>query len=230
VGEATQFDRSVTVSTAIQSETLAARIDAEFVAAEQKLKQLQQQQVEQYEQRQHRLAKLEQTLDKHRDVWRPRLETLANRFADRVKITPAIVPAQRSARLEFQSELAQVRLRFSVSPDEEVRQVVFKYDLEILPVLMKFEAHNEIQFPLDRVDADALGKWIDERIMTFVRTYLSMYENTYYLKDHLVQDPVAKVRFPKYAAAAQLERDGQTVYFISEATRRQYEQQNAQDK
>lgn len=217
-------------ATTTLTENLAERIDAEFAAADQKVKQLQKQQVEQYEQRQQRLAKLDQALDEHRDVWRPRLETLANRFADRVKVTPSIVPAQRSAALEFQSELAQVRLRFSVSPDEDVRQVIFKYDLEILPILMKFESHSELQFPLDQIDADALGKWIDERIMTFVRTYLAIYENTYYLKDHLVQDPIAKVQFPKYAAAAQLERNGKTIYFISDATRRQYEQQNAPQK
>ena len=211
-------------------DNLAERIDAEFAAAEQKVKQLQKQQVEQYEQRQQRLAKLEQVLEEHRDVWRPRLETLANRFADRVKITPSIVPTQRTATLEFQSELAQVRLRFSVGPDDDVRQVIFRYDLDILPILMKFESHVEVQFPVDEIDDEALGRWIDERIMAFVRTYLSMYENTYYLKDHLVQDPIAKVRFPKYAAAAQLERNGKTIYFISEATRRQYEQQNAPQK
>jgi YHS domain-containing protein len=210
-----------------QTANLAALIDAEFAAIEQKIKETHRQQVEEYEGRLARLARLEQFLDAHRDVWRPRLETLANRFADRVKVTPSIVPAQRSATLEFQSELAHVKLRFSVAPDDDVRNVVFQYDLEILPILMKFESHNELQFPLDNVNADALGNWLDERIMSFVRTYLSMYENTYYLQDHLVQDPIAKVRFPKYAAAAHIERNGKTIYFISEATRRQYEQQNA---
>lgn len=177
-----------------------------------------------------RLEKLEQVLDEHRDVWRPRLETLAKRFADRVKITPSIVPANRSATFVFQSELAQVSLRFSVSPDEYVRHAIFRYDLEIMPILMKFEAHSELQLPLDQIDAGALAEWIDERIMSFVRTYLQMYENTYYLKGHLVQDPIAKVRFPAYAAAAQIERNGKTIYFISELTRRQYEKENAPQK
>ena len=215
---------------AATTENLAAWIDAEFAAAEQKIKETHKQQVAEYEQRQARLASLEQVLDAHRDVWRPRLETLASRFADRVKVTPLIVPAQRSATLEFQSELAQVKLRFSVAPDDYVRNVVFKYDLDILPILMSFESHAELQFPLDNIDAEGLGKWLDDRIMNFVRTYLSMYENTYYLRDHLVQDPVAKVRFPKYAAAAKLERNGKTIYFISEATRREYEQHDASPK
>lgn len=207
-----------------QPTTLADRIDAEFAAAEQKIKQLQQQKVEQYQQRLERQEKLEQVLDAHRDVWRSRLETLSKRFADRIKVTPQIVPGSRQAVFEVQSELARVVLKFSVTADEEAQNVLFRYDLDILPIFMKFESHSELQFPLDKIDERALGNWMDERIVNFVRTYAAMYENTYYLKDHLVEDPIAKVRFPKFAAGAKLEAGGKTVYFISEDTRRQYEQ------
>lgn len=218
-------------TTTALAETLADRIDAEFVEAEAKLKRFQQQQIEQYEERLRRLERLEQVLDEHRDVWRPRLETLAERFADRVKVTPTVVPGRRAATLEFQSELAHVLLRLSVTPDEEVRQVIFQYDLEILPILMKFESHSELKFPLEHIDSQALGQWIDERIMSFVHTYLAMYENRHYMQDSLVEDPIAKLRFPKYAAGAKLERNGKMLYFISEATRRQYErQQNSEGK
>jgi YHS domain-containing protein len=213
-----------------QPTNLAERIDAEFAAAEQKIKQLQQQHVERYQQRQQRQEKLEQILESHRDVWRPRLETLANRFANRIKVTPRIVPGQRQATFEVDSELARVVLKFSVTADQDVENVVFQYDLDILPIFMKFESHSELQFPLDKIDEEALGKWIDERILNFVRTYTAMYENSHYLKDHLVEDPIAKVRFPKFAAAAKIELKGKAIYFISEETRRQFEQQSLAGK
>ncbi len=73
-------------------------------------------------------------------------------------------------------------------------------------------------FPLDAVDKAALGKWFDDRIVSFVKTYLSLHENQYYLKGHMVEDPIAKVQFPKYAAGATLELDGKTLYFIDEST------------
>ena len=41
----------------------------------------------------------------------------------------------------------------------------------------------------------------------------------------MVEDPVARVRFPRAAAAATLEWQGQTVYFIGEETRREFEKQ-----
>ena len=209
------------------STTLAERIDAEFSAAEQKIKQLQKQHVERYAQRQQRQEKLEKILDEHRDIWRSRLETLSKRFADRIKATPRVMPGSRQATFEVESELAHVVLRFSVAADQEVENVVFRYDLDILPILMKFESHSELQLPLDQIDDQVLGQWIDERILEFVRTYMAMYENSHYLKDHLVEDPVAKVRFPKFAAGAKLDAGGKTIYFISEETRRQYEQQRA---
>lgn len=207
-----------------ESATLADRIDAEFAAAEQKIKQMQTQQAERYQNRQQRQEKLEQILEANRDIWRPRLETLASRFANRVKVTPRVVPGLRQATFEVASELAHVVLKFSVTADLDVENVVFQYDLEILPVFMKFESHSEIALPLDKIDEQALGQWIDERIMNFVRTYLAMYENSHYLKDSMVEDPVAKVRFPKFAAGAKGEAGGKTVYFVSEETKRQFEQ------
>jgi YHS domain-containing protein/FtsZ-binding cell division protein ZapB len=205
--------------------TLADRIDAEFVAAKEKMRQLQREHVDEYQKRQQRLEKLEAVLEEHRDVWRPKLETLAGCFADRIKVTPHIVPGKRQATFEVESELAHVLLRFSVTSDADVRQVVFLYDLEILPIFMKFDSHSELQLPLESIDRPTLEKWIDDRIMSFVRTYMSLYENEHYLRDHMVADPIAKVRFPKFAAATKLEVKGKTIYFITEETRRQYEQQ-----
>ena len=162
------------------------------------------------------------------EIWRPRLEALAKKFGERVKVQPKVEPGRRSATFDFQSELARINLRFSVAPDAEVRNLVVSYDLDILPILMKFETHDEIEFPLDAVDKTALGKWFDDRIVDFVKTYLSLHENQYYLKDHMVEDPIAKVRFPKYAAGATLEQGGKTYYFLNESTCREFQQQQAQ--
>lgn len=206
---------------------LVSRIDAEFGSVDDRIKKFQSDRVKSYQERQQRFEKYGQICDRLRSVWRPRLETLAQRFADRVKVTPAVEPTRREARFEFTSNLAQIRLRFSVMTDQDVTQVFFNYDLDILPILMQFESHAELTQPLDAVDDQLVGNWIDDRIIQFVRTYLSLHENQFYLKDHLVEDPIALCKFPRYAAAATLERQGKTHYFISEQTRREFEQQNA---
>ena len=206
--------------------SLTDRIDAEIDAAFQRVEQLKTQNVEEFQGRQQRLEKLDGILEELREVWRPRLEALAKKFGERVNVKPEIEPGRRSAKFKFKSELASIDLRFAVAPDSDVRNVVFTYDLDVLPILMKFDSHDTIEFPLDSIDKTALGKWFDDRIIEFVKTYLSLHENQYYLKGHLVEDPIAKVQFPKYAAGATCEHRGKTLYFIDEATLKEFQQKN----
>jgi YHS domain-containing protein len=205
--------------------SLASRIDAEFSAIEQKVKKFQSQQVDQHKQREKRLEQLNKLFDELRDHWRPRLELLVKKFGDRVQATPRIVPSAREATLEFQSRVARVRLKLSALTDRDIEKVILAYDLDIIPVIMRFKNHDEIEFPLDSVDKEAVGKWLDDRIVEFVQTYFSMGESEIYLKDQMVEDPIAHVRFPKIAAATTLEWGGQTFYFIGEETRREFEKQ-----
>jgi YHS domain-containing protein len=206
------------------------RIDAEFAAANQRVEQIKTQRVQEFEGRQQRLEKFGQVLEGLREVWRPRLEALAQKFGERVDVHPHVEPGRRSASFAFQSDLARIDLRFAVAPDPDVRNLVFSYDLEIIPILMKFDSHDETEFPLDAVDKTALGKWFDDRIVSFVKTYLSLHENQYYLKAHMVEDPIAKVKFPKYAAGATLEVDGKTLYFIDDSTRQEFQAQQPAKK
>ncbi len=205
---------------------LASRIDAEFSAIEEKVKQFQVGQVEAHKERQQRLEQLGKVFDQLSDIWRPRLELLVKKFEGRVQATPRIVPSTREATFDFQSHLARVRLKLSAFTDRDIQKLILSYDLEIVPVLMQFKHHDEVEFPLDKVDKKAVAKWIDDRIVDFVQTYFSMGENEIYLKDYMVEDPIAHVRFPKQAAATTLEWQGQKFYFIGEETRREFAKQN----
>ncbi len=206
--------------------SLANQIDAEFTAVADKATKFQTEQLQGHKERQKRMEQLGKVFDELRELWRPRLEVLVKKFGDRVKVTPRIVPSAREATFEFRSTLAKVSLKFSAYTDRDVQKVILSYDLEIIPVLMRFTPHAEVEFPLDRVDKDAAVKWIDERIVDFVRTYLSLGDNEWYLKDQMVEDPVAHVRFPKLAAGATLEWKGQKHYFLGEETKREYAAQN----
>jgi YHS domain-containing protein len=67
--------------------------------------------------------------------------------------------------------------------------------------------------------------------VAFVKAHLALVrqdaELQEQIKDQLVEDPVAKSRFPKNLAASTLEPDGRTYYFVDESTRRELEQQPA---
>src|SRR5262249_32879519 len=114
---------------------------------------------------------------------------------------------------------------FSAFTDRDVQKVILSYDLEIIPVLMRFKPHDEVEFPLNAVDKEAVAKWFDDRIVDFVQTYFSMGENEIYLKDQMVEDPIAHVSSPKRAGATPLEWQGQKFYFSGEEPRREFEKQ-----
>jgi hypothetical protein len=162
---------------------LASRIDAEFSAVEQKVKKVQSQQIEQQKQREKRLERLNKVFDELQGMWRPRLELLVKKFGDRVQAMPRIVPSTREVTFEFQSRVARVRLKLSALTDRDIQKVILSYDLEIIPVLMRFKNHDEIEFSLEGVDKEAATQWLDDRIVEFVQTYFSMGESEIYLKD-----------------------------------------------
>ena len=203
--------------------TLIDRIDAEFSALDDRIQHARSERLQEHRDRQQRLAAFEKELETLPDVWKPRLEALVQRFGDRVKVTPQLAGSAREASLEFQSELARIRLRLSAATDLDVRRLILNYDLEIIPVFIQFESHKQAEWPVDAIDRKAVGAWVDDRIVDFVKTYLSLQTNEHYLKDHMVQDPIAGVRFPKYAAAATAEWNGKTYYFIGEETRREFQ-------
>jgi YHS domain-containing protein len=205
---------------------LASRLDAQFLAAADKVKKIQTEQLEAHKGRAHRLEQLSKVFDDMREIWKPRLDLLISKFGERVKVTPRIVPSTREATFEFQSRLARVRMKLAAYTDSEVQKLILTYDLEIIPVLMKFTPHAEAEFPLDAVKKDEVAKWIDDRLVDFVQTYLAMGDNEYYLKDLMVEDPIAHVRFPNPAAAATLEWGGKKYFFISNETRAEFARQN----
>jgi len=203
--------------------TLLTRIDAEFSALDARIKQAQAERLQEHRERQDRLASFEQQLEALTAVWKPRLEALIQRFGDRVKVTPRLASSSREVGLDFQSNLARIRLRFSATTDHDVRKLILNYNLEIIPVLMQFDSHQQADWPIDAVDEQAIGSWVDDRIVDFVKTYLSLHENEHYLKDDMVEDPVAGVRFPRFAAATTSTWNGKTYYFIGDETRREFD-------
>jgi hypothetical protein len=185
----------------------------------------QQELLREYAERQGRLERYAAVLPRVLEVARPRLEVLARRLGDRAAVTPEVSGNTRSARFAVKSPLARIELTFGAFPDREARSVVAEYDLRIVPVLMRYESHAEFATPIDEPDLGGLGRWLDDRIVGFVETFMKLHESEQYAKDQYVEDPVAGVRFPQFAAGATLEHQGRTYFFVDERTRREFAKQ-----
>ena len=150
---------------------------------------------------------------------------MAKRAGDRVSVTPSVSESRRSARFEFKSPKAYITLTFSAAPDQEINSAVVECALRIVPVLWKFDSHAEFSTPITAPDVDGLSKWLDDRIVAFVELYIQIHEGDFLDKAEYVEDPIAKLKFPQFAASATIEHGGQTYFFISEDTKAEFAKQ-----
>lgn len=204
---------------------LTSRIDAEFADVQTKIATFQKQAQEEYAAREKRYQ--EQFLpavQRMPELLKPRLQVLVDRFQDKVQVQPVVTEQVRQATFKFNSPMARIELTFRVSHDAPVKNLVFDQTLEVLPILMQFDKHASLTVPLDNIDEAKITQWFDDRIVAFIKTFLAIHQNQYYQKDSLVTDPVAGIEMPRYAAKCTLESGGKTYYFVSEETRREYQE------
>ena len=154
--------------------SLSRRISAEFSSAAERDNELVGRNVQDAKQRQDHLEQLGKVFDELRKVWKPRLELLVNEFGNRVQTSPHLVPSERDVTFAFQSSKAHVRLRFTALPDRDFQRLILAYLLEITPAVIHYKPYDQLEFLLNAIDKQVVAKWMDDRIMDFVRTYLSM--------------------------------------------------------
>jgi YHS domain-containing protein len=207
--------------------SLIRRIDQELAAEVEGEKAAWQEVARANRERATRLQRYEAVAKHVIELLRPRLDAFLERFKAVVKAEPKVREHTRALILAFRATVAKVTLTFEVFPDRDVNHVRLECTQEIIPVVVRYDKQSVLEFPLDAVQDDAAVQWFDDRIVSFVKVYLALVRQDAalqeFLKDQLVEDPVAKVRFPKYLAASTLERDGRTYYFVDEDTRREFE-------
>jgi YHS domain-containing protein len=209
--------------------TLINRIDQELEAEVKRDKAAWNEVAQANRERKPKLQRYEAVAKHLIELLKPRLEAFIERFKDVVKAEPSVRESTRAMNLTFAATVAKVTLTFEVFPDEDVNHVRLECTQEIVPVLVPYDKQSLLEYPLDAVQDDAVVAWFDERIVAFVKAYMALVRQDAALKEHLkdqlVEDPVAKIRFPKYLAVSTLKQDGQTYYFVDEDTRREFEKQ-----
>ena len=210
---------------------LISRIDQEIAAEVGRQKAAWAERVHSNRERELRLQRYETEAQHIIELLKPRLDAFIDRFKAVVKAEPMVREHTRAMNLTFAATVAKVSLRFEVFPDGDVNHVRLECTQEIIPVLVRYDKQSVLEFPLGGVQDDAVVQWFDDRIVAFVKAYIALVRQDAalqeQLKDEFVEDPVARIRFPKYLASSTLEHDGRTYYFVDEETRREFERQPA---
>lgn len=118
---------------------------------------------------------------------------------------------------------ALIQLSFAASVDDDVKSLLLDHELTIIPVFMKFEKTSRLEQPLDNVDMGAVARWIDDRLLGFVETWLKMPFVQQYQGENLVTDPVLNARFPKKLAAETRKHGALTLHFVTKESAAEFD-------
>ena len=109
----------------------------------------------------------------------------------------------------------KVELSFHLGHDGPIENAIIDYRLEILPIFIEFESHDQLVIPIDNPSEDAIAAWIDNKLVGFTRTYFEMYFTEQYQKQSFEMDPVMNIRFPRAFAAGKKDYQGRTYHFYT---------------
>jgi YHS domain-containing protein len=206
----------------------------EVEAAKQRVQAMQAETAEQYRQLQAHYKTFLEVSQRIRDTLRPRVEAFGEAFPE---VAPTVSrrdfgPAGRGFHGVFvtfafprtERCAATINLRFSLEAGPSVENLILTYDLEILPIFLQFEQHDQIVLPLDPSSVEKAVEWFDRKAFTFTKTYISIFFNPHYQKGSEVPDIVLGMTFPRMFAKGQAEHGGATYYFFTEESQKAFEQ------
>lgn len=158
----------------------------------------------------------------------PRMQALSHRFENAELKGP-----EECKSLMCVCELAHTRrfpatatLVFTVFPGEGYESLDMRSKVEIYPVLMEFERHDQRTFGMENLDEDRIGEWVEAKLLSFLETYLKVETHPRYQKDNFVICPVCEMRIPYFEVAAILERKHETFYFCSQVCKDRFLKEN----
>lgn len=202
------------------TDELERRLAAEIAAARDQVRKFQEEAERAYEAVHERYRRFLAIARRIRKLVQARLAALARKFPCEAR--PTVFHGARryhgAVTVAVRCELAEVKFRLALSHDSDVRTLYLYYDLDILPIYIKFTPHERLELPLEAFDEAAVARWIDDRLVEFARAYLQIPLTEPYQREHMVTDPIANVRFPKSFARMSLQHQGRTYYFISDET------------
>ncbi len=206
---------------------LVQRLSAEVDAAEKRVQLLQADAAKCFFGQEQQLMRFAAVAERIQAILLPRLEaiTTLNVFQDikqRVSLERRGPEARgfdaRTTTLTVpysDKRPAPMELSFRVGHDGPFENAVLDFRLQILPILITFDSDDQLVILIDRPNEEAIGAWIDDKLVGFTQTYFQVYFHDEYQKANMELDPVMKIRFPKAYAAGKKEYEKRTYHFYT---------------
>jgi len=214
---------------------LIERLSAEVVAATERIHTLQTEAAKVFLEQEQRLMQFVALAERIHTILQPRIEafTKVNVFKDIQQDMSLELRGPkprgfhgRAITLSVPSSDAcpgKVELSFHLGHDNPIENAIMDYRLEILPIFIKFDSHDQLVIPIDNPSEDAIAAWIDDKLVGFTRTYFKMYFTEQYQKQNFEMDSVMNIRFPRAFAVGEKEYQGHTYHFYTKESFQAFE-------
>jgi YHS domain-containing protein len=154
-------------------------------------------------------------------VVEPRLEALA-KFFPGARLRPAVPEHRCVAWFGFSERFpATARVEFTIDCDPQLDHAMLRFELSIIPSFLKYDAHDKLPIPLEKLDEELAAAWVEERLIAFLDAYLQLDRGEDDSSGVTATDPVCGMQVN---AGTSLETDhrGHTYYFCSEQCRQRF--------
>jgi hypothetical protein len=211
-----------------------AKLRGEVESAMERVREMQDQAAEQYREMQANYAIFLNLSHRIQEAIRPWVEAFTESLPD---ATPVVTerdfgPAGRVFHGVFVTFSvprgercpADITLRFGLEAGIAVDSLILFFDLDIVPIFVEFQRHDQISLPLDPSSVERAVAWFKQKAIAFTKTYVSMFFNPDYQKGSEVPDVVLGRTFPRAFAKGQAGHLGITYYFLTDESRKAFEQ------
>ena len=164
------------------------------------------------------------------EIVRPRMERLTNYFPESTISKPT---ETYSCTCWFGGShtTTMAVLQLGIDHDERLERLELSYELKVTPAFLSYERHDRLFLDLvpgrvdpgwrtagggEWIDQQATIKWVENRLLGFVDTYLRLQACGSPSQGEIVVDPVCKMRIKKAEAKGVQEHKGHAYYFCSE--------------
>jgi len=145
----------------------------------------------------------------------PRLETLARHFPN-AKLSTVEPTGEHVCWLGYCERFpASTKVTFTVEHDVRFEKVSVGYAASMVPVFVKFNEHDRLMLPLERVDDETVAQWLERRLLEFLDSYLRIDRGGDDFAEDTTVDPVCGMRISRSLAAVSTQYRGHAYYFCS---------------
>jgi YHS domain-containing protein len=99
--------------------------------------------------------------------------------------------------------------------DARYEKLTTVYDVWMMPLFVKFNEHDALSMPLDKIDDAQIARWVEEMLLDYLDTYLRIDRGRDDFDDEAVTDPVCGMRITRSAAVAKEVYVGHAYFFCS---------------